>query len=48
MNEKKLETTPSQRKFPEWMSPQNNRYAVEERKVYYSVILLSNGKFNFT
>jgi Werner syndrome ATP-dependent helicase len=32
MNEKKLETTPSQRKFPEWMSPQNNRYAVEERK----------------
>ncbi|XP_062933266.1 bifunctional 3'-5' exonuclease/ATP-dependent helicase WRN isoform X2 [Cynocephalus volans] len=32
MNEKKLETTPQQRKFPEWMSMQNERCAVEERK----------------
>ncbi|XP_030168169.1 Werner syndrome ATP-dependent helicase isoform X2 [Lynx canadensis] len=32
MNEKKLETTPQQRKLPEWMSMQNERCHVEERK----------------
>ncbi|XP_074240001.1 bifunctional 3'-5' exonuclease/ATP-dependent helicase WRN isoform X2 [Saimiri boliviensis] len=32
MNEKKLETTPRQWKCPEWMSVQNKRCAVEERK----------------
>uniref|UniRef100_A0ABI7YXR6 DNA 3'-5' helicase n=1 Tax=Felis catus TaxID=9685 RepID=A0ABI7YXR6_FELCA len=32
MNEKKLETTPQQRKLPEWMSMQNERCHAEERK----------------
>ncbi|XP_054353931.1 bifunctional 3'-5' exonuclease/ATP-dependent helicase WRN [Pongo pygmaeus] len=32
MSEKKLETTPQQRKCPEWMNAQNKRCAVEERK----------------
>ncbi|XP_008583685.1 PREDICTED: Werner syndrome ATP-dependent helicase [Galeopterus variegatus] len=32
MSEIKLETAPQQRKFPEWMSMQNERCAVEERK----------------
>ncbi|XP_047405794.1 bifunctional 3'-5' exonuclease/ATP-dependent helicase WRN isoform X3 [Sciurus carolinensis] len=32
MDEKKLETNSQQRKFPEWMSVQNKKRAVEERK----------------
>ncbi|KAM4836696.1 bifunctional 3'-5' exonuclease/ATP-dependent helicase WRN [Thomomys bottae] len=35
MNDKKLETTPPQRRFPEWMmSMQNKSCAAEERKAY--------------
>ncbi|KAG3294873.1 Werner syndrome RecQ like helicase, transcript variant X6 [Ictidomys tridecemlineatus] len=32
MNEKDLETNPQQRKFPKWMTMQNKKCAVEERK----------------
>ncbi|XP_058438290.1 bifunctional 3'-5' exonuclease/ATP-dependent helicase WRN isoform X6 [Marmota monax] len=32
MNEKELETNPQQRKFPKWMTVQNKKCAVEERK----------------
>ncbi|KFO38193.1 Werner syndrome ATP-dependent helicase [Fukomys damarensis] len=34
MNEKKLETTSQQRKFPEWMSMQNKGCAVEGKKAH--------------
>ncbi|XP_060027528.1 bifunctional 3'-5' exonuclease/ATP-dependent helicase WRN [Erinaceus europaeus] len=33
MNEKKMETVPQERKLPEWMSVQNKRCAVEEKKI---------------
>ncbi|XP_048648716.1 Werner syndrome ATP-dependent helicase isoform X6 [Marmota marmota marmota] len=32
MNEKELETNPQRRKFPKWMTVQNKKCAVEERK----------------
>lgn len=50
MNEKKLGTTPQQRKLPEWMSVQNETCPAVEGKVCDSPVILSDGKFsvNFT
>lgn len=44
MNEKRLETS-QQRKLPEWMSVEDERCAVEERKVCSSSVIPSDGKF---
>ncbi|XP_029425106.1 Werner syndrome ATP-dependent helicase isoform X2 [Nannospalax galili] len=43
MSENKMEPTSLQRKFPEWMSVQNNRYATKERKACIQKSALEDG-----